>query len=322
MEFDLEYEIAKDCYRNGRYEEAIKFLLKPAQEGNLDAGNDIGVCYERIGDYEKAAFWYSVAGVGEKATPNLNVANLYLSGKGLSQDIELAIKIYLNYAQKGYASAYEKLGDTYLKGKYVKQDYKKAYAYLLKGAKIEREKKDSAYCLGNLGYINHEGIGKAKNEKLAIKYYKEAAELGNEIAQYNLGQCYLYGQGCKEDIAKAIYWFTQSAQQYYDNAMIKLSELYAWGTVVKKNKDIAMYWINKAIDNNAPVAFIKCAEYYLDGDLIEKDYYEAYKLLSYYRKNLLGNNQEADKLYDELKSNHIDEKFWRKVEHDEKGATA
>ena len=321
-EFDLEYEMAKDCYRNGKYNEAIKFLLNPAQNGCFDAANDLGACYERVGDFEKAAFWYSVAAINKKETPNLNVADLFLAGKGLKQDIKLALKIYLDYARQGSESAYEKLADAYLKGKYVRQDYKKAYSYLLKGAKIERDKKISAYCLGNLGYMNQEGLGKAKNIMQAFKYYKEAAKYGNEVAQYNLARCYLYAWGCQMDIEKAVYWFYQSAEQNHHNSLIYLSELYSDGRFFRKNNDIAMYWIERAIDQNVPEAFIKCADYYLGGEIVHQNKFEAYKLLSYYQKYLKDKDTRVERLYDELKIKYDDQKFWSRVESNKKGALA
>ena len=45
------------------------------------------------------------------------------------------------------------------------------------------------------------------------------------MAQFNMGQCYILGQGVATDRAKAIYWYKKAAEQGYDNAQYMLSVL-------------------------------------------------------------------------------------------------
>ncbi len=319
---DMEYEIGIDCFNKNQNNEAIKFLLGPAQNGNLAAMNNLGICYERIGEYTKAAFWFSSAGMCDYVYSNINLANLYMTGKGLEQNKNIAISLYEKCMELGDLEAYIELGYYYYEGKYLDQDYKKAYQYFLKGADIERRDKKGGFCLCQLGYMNHEGCGRKKNDKIAFKYYLESAKLGDKTGQYNLGQCYLFGHGCDENVKNALYWFLESARQDYSDALIKLGELYAYGTVVEKSKDISLYWLNKAIDNNVPEAFVKCASFYLYDGIYERNNLEAYKLLAYFAKYLYGQSSSADSLYDELKTTFANEKFWKKIENNNKGVVA
>lgn len=51
------------------------------------------------------------------------------------------------------------------------------------------------------------------DEDKAVEYLTQAAEAGNQYAQYALGKLYLAGEEVKQDVEAAHYWFTQSAAQ-------------------------------------------------------------------------------------------------------------
>ena len=59
------YEIGTKYARNGQYDMAIDFLL-PAFlcEGSFAAANDLGVIFERKGNYDKAMKYYNVMETG------------------------------------------------------------------------------------------------------------------------------------------------------------------------------------------------------------------------------------------------------------------
>jgi TPR repeat protein len=52
-----------------------------------------------------------------------------------------------------------------------------------------------------------------------------AANLGNDVAQYNLALMYENGDGITENLNQAIYWYKKSAKQGYLGAHNKLKEL-------------------------------------------------------------------------------------------------
>ncbi|GET04723.1 kinase-like domain-containing protein [Rhizophagus clarus] len=87
-------------------------------------------------------------------------------------------------------------------------------------------------------YLN--GHGTVKNEKLAFEYFQKVADnnfthgqsqigncykngvadLGEMVAQYNLGTMYENGKGITKDINKAIYWYEKAAKKGYQKAQI------------------------------------------------------------------------------------------------------
>lgn len=46
-----------------------------------------------------------------------------------------------------------------------------------------------------------------------VNRYRKAAETGDAIAQYNLGVCYDTGEGVAQDKAEAAKWFRKAAEQ-------------------------------------------------------------------------------------------------------------
>lgn len=58
-----------------------------------------------------------------------------------------------------------------------------------------------------LGIQYYLGIGKARDLKLATRWFEKAALQGHSGAQLNLGMSYLYGYGVPRDSARAFGWF-------------------------------------------------------------------------------------------------------------------
>ena len=78
---------------------------------------------------------------------------------------------------------------------------------------------DAQSCLGAM-YAR--GIGVAKDEVKALKWYRKAAEKGFAKAQNNLGLSYTYGQGVEEDDVEAYKWFLLSGAQGTEQAKEKI----------------------------------------------------------------------------------------------------
>ena len=47
----------------------------------------------------------------------------------------------------------------------------------------------------------------------AVKWYHKAAEQNYAAAQFNLGLCYVIGQGVVKDEAEAVKWYRKAAEQ-------------------------------------------------------------------------------------------------------------
>ena len=59
----------------------------------------------------------------------------------------------------------------------------------------------------SLGTCYENGKGVETNEVEAVKWYRKAAEHGNDLAKYFLGMCYKHGVGVAQSAAEAEVWF-------------------------------------------------------------------------------------------------------------------
>jgi uncharacterized protein len=80
----------------------------------------------------------------------------------------------------------------------------------------------------------------------ARRWYTEAAELGNVLAQDGLGHIYADGRGTPEDGAQAARWFQAAANQGYAPSESMLGWLYDTGRGVGQNPAEALRWFAAA----------------------------------------------------------------------------
>src|SRR6266542_2358331 len=140
--------------------------------------------------------------------------------------------------------------------------------------------------------------GIEKDLEKAIYWYNKAVENGNEIAQYNLGQCYELGNVVDKDETKAFELYKKSAESgcckiamfrlgycYVNGIGTKIDikngfELYnkAAGKINNENDerllndlDKVSYWYKKTAENDNKVALYKLGELYETGKDIIKD---------------------------------------------------
>ena len=62
------------------------------------------------------------------------------------------------------------------------------------------------------------GRGVTKSYTKAVEWLTKAANQGDAIAQYYLGQCYQYGRGVRKNNQEAYEWYCISAAQGYHPA--------------------------------------------------------------------------------------------------------
>ncbi|GBC20819.2 kinase-like domain-containing protein [Rhizophagus irregularis DAOM 181602=DAOM 197198] len=71
-----------------------------------------------------------------------------------------------------------------------------------------------------LGDFNYLGIETNIDKEKAFELYQVAENSGNIIAQYNIGCCYLYGNGVYKDCDKAFELFRKSAEREYSKGKV------------------------------------------------------------------------------------------------------
>ena len=87
-------------------------------------------------------------------------------------------------------------------------------------------KNGSVSLMLKLGYY-YENVERNFDE--ALKWFLKAADLGNDIAQYEVGCIYKYGWNRQGDYKMVVEYFSKAYKQGYKSAMFELGGLYELG---------------------------------------------------------------------------------------------
>lgn len=145
------------------------------------------------------------------------VANSYLKGKGVPQDITLGIQ-FLEKASASNTRAASELAERLWKGDGIEKDIQRSIS-LLKRVNDE----NALYMLGEICREEIDYTG-------AFEYYMKAAERNHVYAQYAVAIAYATGQGIKRDMKEAKRWLKSAAVLGHGSARKKLEEIgEQWG---------------------------------------------------------------------------------------------
>ncbi len=281
---------------NINYQEAFKWFLLAAQNGNSQAMNIVGVMYAngiaKDTDEGKAKYWYekgselnNVDAIYNLALLNfkeknikeaikyfqkgrdlkhiksiINLANIYANGIGIDQNEVMSFNLYKEAVDLGDNNSIYNLAILYFEGKGVEQNYQKAIELLEKGRGL-----NNADCIYFLGTIYREGLGVEQDYNKTLELYKEAAKLGNTYVLFNIGMIYQEGLNGKKDINEAIKWFLLATEYGDSDSMNHLGLLFLKGKEVNQDSKKAFEWFTKASMNNNPASM-----YYL-GKMYESE---------------------------------------------------
>jgi TPR repeat protein len=129
-----------DFYASGKgvpadYDEAEKWFLRAAAQGDLDAMWNIGFIHERgrgnfKKDFSEGEKWYLRAAEHGHLLSQMTLASRYAGGDGVERDESMAAKWYERAANQGDFLAQFTLGMIYESGQGVPQDRVLAYKWL------------------------------------------------------------------------------------------------------------------------------------------------------------------------------------------------
>jgi TPR repeat protein len=163
------------------YVQAAICWRKAGEQGNPEAQNNLGQCYEQgLGlprDYQEAAFWFGKAAEQGHATAQFNLGVMYEFGRGLALDFGQAVAWYDKAAEQGCAVAQYNLGGIFRLGRGVPQDYARA-----------------------------------------ALWYRRAADQHHATAEFNLAVMYELGQGVKPSLRHAAFWYHRAAEDGEESA--------------------------------------------------------------------------------------------------------
>lgn len=160
---------------------AIKYLIIAAERGYLKAQVDLGLLYydsnSDVFDKEEGFRWLSVAAKRGDSFSQFVLAVHYRDGIFLPKDDSKAFNWFLESASNGEIVSMNILGDIYRKK-----------AFEISEREDFEEHKDEAWM----------------NAELSFKWYKLAADNGDEEAMYYTGVNYFSGFGVVEDKEKSL----------------------------------------------------------------------------------------------------------------------
>jgi TonB family protein len=124
------------------------------------------------------------------------------------------------------------------------------------------------------------GLGAAKDEVEAVRWYRKAAEAGNALGMLNLGVSYEYGRGVGKDESEAVRWYRKAAEAGEMHALTNLGFMYETGRGIGKDEAEAVRWYRKAADFGEMRAMTNLGFMYESGRGIGKDEAEAVRWYS------------------------------------------
>ncbi len=176
---------------------------------------------------------------------------------------------YLKAAQAKHVPAMAALGQLFDEGKIVKKDSVKAADWFLKAARA-----GDKYSMEFIAWCYREGEGSNKiwMNRFAVS---QGAEAGRPSAMSTLASFYASGKGVAKDEALALKWLRKAADLGDLSAIKSLGEMYEQGVGVPKDTKEAFRLFRKAAEQDDPwgISMLACA--YRDGTGVDIDHKEA-----------------------------------------------
>jgi hypothetical protein len=199
----------------------------------------LGRVLDISGYHAWAEYYYRQAMERNYSAGVINLAYMYLTGRGRQTDQAEAVRLMRIGADMGNLRARTDLGFSYLRGQGVEQSTPEALLWLrLAGANGWPNAID---VLGNM-YQNGQGV--PKNDALALELFATSAWIGNTNAMVNLGRAYIDGRGIAKDLNVGRGWLERSSDAGNPFAPFFLAQLYINGAGVAKSVPRAQELLN------------------------------------------------------------------------------
>ncbi|MGI3295902.1 tetratricopeptide repeat protein [Neisseria sp. SLRRB23] len=224
-------------------DEAVHWFQQAARENDHKAHAALADIYlqgKHLERNHELALHHAEAAAAERHPEGLRIlGDIYRYGLGMASDKEKALHYYRQAAEAGSLSAYQKLiSDSAL-------NHPEQYGSI-KDSAIRRQRAERLY---QKAQALHYGLQCTPEYAAALKLYTEAAELGHSKAQTNLGSMYYFGQGMAADYGKARKWFEQAAAQKDSMALYNLACIHYNGHGVEPDNEKACLYLQEAINS-------------------------------------------------------------------------
>ncbi|ATP42014.1 HcpA family protein [Solibacillus sp. R5-41] len=171
---------------------------------------------------QRAFYYYEQAAKQHHPDAMNNLADMYLNGEGIEIDEGAALAWFLKAATAGVVEAMYTLGIMYEQGIGTEIDEDKAFTYYEMAAKG-----GDSEGLYRMGMIYFQGeLTRNQSYEQAMKWFQCAADIFHVDAIYNIAYCYENALGVEKSSEQAIRYYKQAALLGDGASMLKLAELY------------------------------------------------------------------------------------------------
>lgn len=200
---------------------ADSWCEKAADHGDARAAAIMGIrCLGK--DNQKTVKYWEYASKKGNAVAMFELASIYQNGfHEIEVDKKRACAWFEIAADLGNNKARLALAQILATGDGVPKDLKRAQA-LYQMIINERDPEVTESARFNLALLYHLEF---KDYQNSFPLWQELAKEGNAAAQYNLGQCYYFGQGTEKNISQASYWWREAAERGNEDAQKNLDVL-------------------------------------------------------------------------------------------------
>jgi len=232
LELGLRYDFGEGVPENKT--EAVKWYRQAAEQGHAVAQYMLGLCYYKgegvLENEAEAVKWFRKSAEQGQVNAQYILGECYRLGTGITEDNEEATKWLSKASEQGHKKAIEQL---------QRIEDAVAAASARAGVRAAREteneqKAEEVLALaiaGNavaqyiIGMYYTIGKGVPQNAIEAAKWFRRAADQGDEDAQYQLGMCYYKGEGVSKNNAEATRWLRLAEKQGVREATVSLREI-------------------------------------------------------------------------------------------------
>lgn len=208
--------------------------LRAAARGHAQAMSALGGLHLQQKEYSEAHHYFQQAAEKGHAHASFQKGQLCLQGLGLEKpDIEGAVGWFESAYKGGVADAALALGLLYSRGDVLEQDITKAMDMLKVAAELNMVEACKA-----LGHLYRTRLD---NDKAAISYYRQAADLGDCESQFNLASMLMLGKGTEKHEVEAVKYFFTASQQGHPQALFLMGRFVLEGRagVAQNDKEAA-----------------------------------------------------------------------------------
>lgn len=266
--------------------DSIRTILKQAEQGDAIAQTEVGAWYysgknDMVQNYAVALQWWAKAAQQGNVNAIANMGLCYQYGRGIEKDSVRATQLYLRaiekgnkrllperrvYAQKGDNFNCILLGLCHQKGIGTDKNLSEAMKYYEMAAKQSSidGQRELGLCLLN-----------AKKNSQAAQWFKMAADHNDVVSAYYYGKMLKDGQGVLQDKQQTVIYWLKAAEQGFAQAQCDLGSLYQQGDGVSKDAKQAVCWFTKAAVQGVARAQWNLAVCYMNGEGANRDYEQA-----------------------------------------------